>query len=885
MCDNQKDSWIIRFLEWILPTGFDEGIIGDLLEEYEAGLNRKGYWKSKLTLFWGIIRFTHPFLLVKRVNSSPRFSLALLRHQGILSIRTLRKQKAISSINIFGLSLSTAFIILSFLYIKTERQFDKFHSDKDHIWRVYQSHFNLETGQKNRESAITSSPLGKDLGSEIPQIKRYSRVGSSSGNIIVEDVHYSEVYTFVDSDFLHMFDFPLLYGDKSKALSDPRSIVLSQKLANKYFNKTNAVGEIIKCQIGDQMFDALVTAIIDPKTDKSSIQFEMLMPFDNYESVVGNEMFNSHNFGIVENYIQTYDDIDPEVFSTLISASIQKFITNEKEMIKLGIQSLEEIHMSNGIVGNASFSNPRKVYISLALAIVVLIISNINFINLSLSQVLDRLDEMSLRKILGATSGGIRSQLIIESILVSTISIILGLTVVHFSLPYITRILQLPIDLQLDFYTWIFLASILIGTGLTAGLIQMRIIQSSYRGKGESIISRNTRGELFMKRGLIVIQFALSLILVVGTYALHQQMKFIQEKELGYDSEFLIELALGETENLEESQRLVNRFKNALRYETSISSIGATMNSHQEPWTKLTIEQNDGSNRSIYYNQVDEDYLATMNLQLIDGKGFQSDTSDNHRYIIVNESLLKYFGWNNFNGKHIPGKNLGLDHEIIGVVKDFHFESLHHQIEPLILALDDRSIKSGITGLSTYVWPPSLYQIILKIKDRSIGDVIESLRNEWKSVFPDRPFQYSIVDDTIEARYRDEQRWSSIVQIGSLFAITVAWLGLFSLLQFSMKKRLKEIGIRKVLGATPGNILILLSKQFLTLVCMGCLMALPVSMWLTTKWLDTFAYKAHISFLEFALLIMGVIGLTIILIYIESRFATKQNPAILLHEK
>ena len=881
----KKDPWIVRLLASILPNGFDEGIIGDILEEHERKLKEKGSFRSKLALIWSVIRFAHPYLLLKKITGSRTLSGALLLHQWLLSIRIIKKQKLVNSINIFGLSLSTAFIILTFFYIRYEKRFDQFHGNKDHIWRIYQKNLNPETGQKIRESAITSIPLGRDLNDEIPQIIRHSRIGSGSGNIILNNTFYSQIYTYVDTAFLTMFDFPLIYGDRSTALSNPNSIVLSQDLANRYFNRSNVMGEVVQCQIGDQVIHATVTGIIDPKPNQSSIRFSALLPFNNYLLSTSEAMFTSYEYGVVENYIQTQGNVDQIALESSISKSGQKFFTDKKEEIQLGLQSLAEIHMDNKIVGNAAFIDPHRLYILVVLALIVLVITNINFINLSLSQVLDRWDEMALRKALGASAGGIRNQLIFESVMIAAISLVLGLGIVYLSMPHLFSVLELQIDMHFDTYTVVFLVSILLITGLSTGMGQTSIIQSSLLTKNGRLAGRNKQSDNFLKNGLIVIQFAFSLFLIIGTYVLHHQMDFIQEKELGYDAEFLIEISLGETQNKEESHRLISRFKNRLGNHADISSISASMNNHREPWTKLTIEQSDGSNRFVYFNQVDADYLSTLNVPLVEGRGFKSDTMNLDRYVVVNEAFLKYFGWSSIEGKRIPGKTMGADHEIIGVVRDFHYMSLHHKIEPLILALDDQTIKSGISGLSTYVWPPNLYQIILKINDHSPASAIELLQGEWKSLFPDRPFNYSLVDESIEARYRDEKRWSSIVQTGSFFAITIAWLGLISLLRFSLRKRLKEIGVRKVLGATPENILVLLSKKFLTLVILGCLIAMPISVWLSKKWLSGFAYRVHIGLAEFALLLISIISFTLVLIYFETVSATNRNPALLLHEE
>ncbi len=357
------------------------------------------------------------------------------------------------------------------------------------------------------------------------------------------------------------------------------------------------------------------------------------------------------------------------------------------------------------------------------------------------------------------------------------------------------------------------------------------------------------------------------------------QMKYIKNKDLGYDSEKLIEISMGNPSNLEEGQLMVERFRSIALKDQRILAISASMNNSREPWTQLGFRQDDGSSELISFNQVDPEYLETMDIQVIKGEGYKTNSTNNSKYILVNESLVSHFSWGeDVLTKQIPAANLANDHQIIGVMQNFHYGSLHQKINPLIISPDSESISDGITGLSTYMWPPNLYQILARIGPGDISPVVNRLKEIWTEINPDKEFVFHFVDEVLETKYAEEERWSRVINLAFLFTICIAWLGLFALLRLTIRKKKKEIGIRRVLGSSATEIIILLSKRYVWLVLVGVIISFPVSWFILQRWLETFAHRIDINPILFALSGLTILVFTLTSVGMQSFRASLESP-------
>lgn len=870
--------WAINFLRWFCPDDLIEGILGDLLEEYQEELQSTNRKKANQKFIWTVIRFFHPTIFLRNHLTLNFIHMGMLKSHLLVAIRNMRKYKFYSLINIAGLAVAIAFVFLSFLFIKSELDIDQFHSKKTNVWRLYHKIVNIESGQEHNISAVTSIPLARDLHEELPIISEFTRHGSSSITVQQNGSAHAEKATFVDPGFLKMFDFPLLEGNINSALSQPNSVILSNEKASKYFGTNDPIGQTLAFDFNDSTLNMVVTGVIDPKPIHSSIQFDFLVPFEQYRLLVHESAFNSYNYGLVENYILIESDQPKAELEALLTNAIQKFSEPDEERLELGMQSLSRMHFDDQILGNATYTSPQKLYIMIGLALLVLIIAAINFINLSTSHALNRFKEIGLRKTLGALKGQLRRQLIMESVFVTLFSGSLGIVLASFLLPTFNTLIDSAITFSIGFRSIAFLIGLTLGVGLIAGLFQSLILV-----KYDAV--RALRGNLnlsgsnsWFNQGLVVIQFALSVLLIIGAVNIRSQMQFIQNKDLGFDQERLLEISLENSSDLANARQIIDRFKTKALQDSRILSISASMNNSREPWTELKFEQTDGSNEAIFYNQVDPAYLNTMGMELVSGADFNQNASNEATTILVNEALLQHFGWDDISGQQIPGSRFEGSHRIAGVVKDFHFSSLHHKIEPLIIALDPKSIDSGITGLSTYVWPPNLYQLVVRIGPGEIKPIIDHLQAIWLEVNPNKDFVYHFVDEALENKYAEERRWGKIINTGSLFAIGIAWLGLLALMRLSMQKRTKEIGIRKVLGASLSGIILLLSKRFLYLVIIGNLIAWPLGWWLSARWLESFTYHIPLNPLWFLAAGLAVLLLTLISVGLQSIRVARGNP-------
>ena len=416
--------WAQSFLLWFVPDELLEGILGDLMEQFESDLDARGIPAARRRFSWNVLRFFHPSIFLRK-KWPVMFNYGVLKSNLSVARRNLLNHPFHTFINLSGLSFAIAFVLLAFLFIRHEQGFDRFHEKRDRIFRLYAEDVNVATGNLSYQSAVTSIPLGRDLAAAVPAIRAYTRNASSTGVIALDNEVFEESIGFVDPAFLEMFDFPVLYGDRMTALDQPNSIVLSPQKAKKYFGTEDAVGRTLTVGFRDSTVRMNVTGIVDPRTKESSIPFDLLLPFDHYKMVFGpraEKTFNSYNVAMVENYVLVEDGWKEKELSSALTEALQQFVPEDDEKSTVGVQPLSGLHFESEILGNGPFTDPQKLWILLSLAMLVLVIAGINFITLSLSGALGRLREMGLRKTLGASKGQVRRQLMTEAFLTTLIA-------------------------------------------------------------------------------------------------------------------------------------------------------------------------------------------------------------------------------------------------------------------------------------------------------------------------------------------------------------------------------------------------------------------------------------------------------------------------------
>ncbi len=867
----------IRILIWFCPAELAEGILHDFEEQYQESVKSIGQRRANLLFYWNVIRLCHPTILLRNKLTFINMNTKLIRNHLLVAARSMTRYKFYSVANTLGLSMSMAFILLVFLFVKKETGYDNFHQNGANIHRVAISVIKNESGEVKHRSAVTAVPLGKKLLEEVPAVVNATRYASHTVAMIRHNKPIKETVYFVDPDFLKIFSFPIVEGS-DHALHIKNQMVISQEKAMQYFGHLNPIGKSVSFDINGEVSSFVIQAVIDGKPGSSSLAVDFLLPFETYSMVVSQDVITSYNYGILENYVLLKPGVAVGQVEKICTDAIN-FNPKDDSYEEVILQPLTDIHLENEIVGNATYTNPTKFLIMIGLAFLVLIVSVINFITLSTGHVLVRLKEMGLRKVLGAHKRMLRVHLVLEAFVLSLLASATGALLAWLLLPFFNQLADSQITFRPDWDMLLFITGISILIAFINGIIQsLAVVNFKIVNALREKVSPKTWSGL-MNQILVVIQFTISIVLIIGTFIIRSQMQYVQHKDLGFEQNNLIQVSLGNVDEPESTKKLVERLKTELSNHSRISAVTASMNNATEPWTKLTFLQVDETEEKICYNLVDHDYLETMNIEMATGAFFNPEKGNQSSDIVVNEALVKHFGWDNPLEQHIPGKDFETTHRIIGVVKDFHYSSLHSKIAPLILTTNDQAMRDGIGGLTTYMWPPNLYQMYVRFTPGEIPPVIDHLSAVWKQANADAPFTYRFVDEVVAQKYREEKRWARIVNASSLFSIFIAWMGLIGLTRLAVQRRTKEIGIRKVLGSSIIGVTSLLSKQFILLVLMANLIAWPVSYWLANSWLTSFTYRVAINPLVFLLSGLTVIGFVTLSVGLQSLFAAKTDPA------
>jgi putative ABC transport system permease protein len=663
-------------------------------------------------------------------------------------------------------------------------------------------------------------------------------------------------FLYADSAFFSVFSFPLLKGDPNKVLDAPDKLVITHSMANKYFGANDPVGQTMKVGVKD----FVVSGIVADVPDNSQLQFDFIGSFTSLNAAK-TEKWNEANYITFlllrqEGQVKAMQAKIDHYMNTVIRKEMQLEGSSYSHYI---LEPLTRVHLHSDLDGFEPNGNILYIYVLGAVALLILLIACVNYTNLSTAQSAGRSAEVGMRKVLGAGKKQVFYQFISESFLLSLISVFIALGLSALLLPYFNQLAGKSSETSLLIRPYMLL-SLLILTLLvtfTAGAYPSLILS---RGKIISILKSGFRftGSAGLRKSLIVFQFVISIFLIITTVIILQQVHYIQSKDLGYDKEQVIVLPV-DRPILEKYDDI----KRPLSMNANIESIGGA---YEEP---THIDWSDGLNKGSGFNEkdrisanaipVDEDFVKTMKLKLMAGRGFnqtdvlQFDTSGGgnnlHHHYILNESAVKALGW---TPEEAIGKivNKGTDGPVVGVVKDFHFKSLHEAIGPLIIFMDKRMVGS----------------LFVKVSG-NIPAAISHLEKIWKERVPHRPFEYHFLDEDYDALYRAEQRTAGVFSAFATIAVLLACLGLFALTAYAMVQRTKEIGIRKILGATVGNILALVSKDFIRLVIIAFIIAAPVAWYVIHKWLDNFVYKIPVQWWVF--LVAGIATLVIAFITIS----------------
>ena len=762
-----------------------------------------------------------------------------------IAFRNLWRHKWFSLINISGLAIGLTAGFLILLYVGFELSYDSFHSKGDRIYRVVAD---VKTPSEVIKGNITPYALAPNLEPEFPEIESAVRVIEMEALVRKDDLKFTEEEVIAaDDDFFKIFDFNLLKGNKETALTTPFTAVVSQSTARKYFGEEDPIGKTFK--IFDAGYSVEVTGVLEDLPVNSQIQAQIVLSIVTFTQNLYQGVDEQWGNYSPVTYILLAPNTDPAQLEAKFPAFVEKKAGTEMKeaqmFVTLFLEPFEEVYLRSSRGGSVqgSISN---VYIFAMVAVFILLIACINFINLTTARSVERAKEVGIRKVVGAQKKNLAYQFIGESVIVCFLAAIFSVILISLLLPYFNQMAGKTVAdniLSEPFYL-LMLFAVAIGLGLISGIYPALILSSF---KPVSVLKgRFSAGKkgVFLRKALVVSQFTISIILIIGTLVIYNQMQYMRTTDLGFDKEQILVLRPNGNQAQYALQQAIKQIP-----EVRSTAFGSGVPGGNAFGAYSEIENQKGdlqiANINLYF--VDFDYIPTFDIEVIAGRPFSRDfASDTTQAMVINESTVQLLGYASpedaLGGKF---RQWGREGQIVGVVKDFHFTSLQEEIKPLTMRIE----------------PERNSILAVKIGPKNVQNTIASIEQEWNKLLPQQPFDYYFLDEFFDRQYRSEQRFGALFLNFAILAIFISCLGLLGLASYSTLQRRREIGIRKIVGASVSGIVNLLSIEFLKLVLIAFLIASPVAWLLMNEWLQDFAYKIDISWWVFA-----VAGITAILI-------------------
>jgi len=857
-------KWINTLLLWLFRDELIEEIEGDLLEMYTIWVNQHGARKANSLYVWHTIKFLRWYAIKKpKSKSSNHFNMYLnylkIAKRGIL------KYKTFSIINISGLSIGLACCLLIAIYVKSELSYDRFHENAEKIYRITRE-FKSADGSTTLHLARLAPPFLPLLKEDFPEMETMTRFASVDGAFkYKEKLFYEENVGWADQNFFKVFSFKFVAGSPESALAKPRSMVITEAIALKHFGTTDALGKTIS----HQNTDFEITGVIEEMPENSHFHLDMIGEFSYAEGFYGGpeEMMTAWGENNLSNYFILKEGADIAEIERRFPEFLFKHLGERaNEWTALHVQRLTDIHLYSNLELELSVnSDISYVYTLSGIAVLILLIVIINYMNLTTAKSTNRAKEVGVRKVIGARKSSLVGQFLIESIVLVEIAAVVSIILVIILLPHLRSFTDRALIFSVQ--EGAIAASLILVFGLIIGIIAgsyPALYLSSLRSLNALKAKRARRANPLLRRSLVVVQFTISITLIASTVIIFQQIGYLQNKQIGYEKDHILTTYMDS-----EVKEKFKPFKNAL---LSNSSIHKITRSHNIPTDELLsyshckVEVNGEMTPpmvNIINLRVDYDFLDTYGIKIKAGRGFDKNiVSDEVESFIVNEATVKMVGWKSNEaaiGRIIEyGDKKG---RVIGVAEDVHFETLKNRITPQIMHQD--------VGMN---------QMSIKISGQNVLATIEFVEKTWRNFFPDSPIIYGFLDERFDELYRVEDRRAKLFSGFSLLAIFLACLGLFGLVSFSVNQRSKETSVRKVLGATVTQITSVLSREFIMMVAVSVFMGFPLTLLFMQGWLENYAYRINIGYFPFVLAGVIAMVITFITIGIQIYKAAVSNP-------
>lgn len=854
--------WMI---EQLIPEQLTETGSGDYAELYQIIYAERGKWRAKVWLLLQVFRAV-PYY----ISESILWSTILFRNYVLTAWRNIVRNKIYSFINISGLAIGLTASILILLFVNNELSFNNFHKDEERLFRVGVNFPKWDGPDEYGKSCPVV--MGPALREYFPEVESSIRFASQYAVVRHGEKRFSERIRFTDKEFFDVFSFDLAAGDPATALSDLSSIVLTEQYAEKYFGDENPTGKTLSLTFGDKQRDFTVSGIARNMPNNSSILFNFLVRVENMEFTYSKEAVTNWGDFSYPIYLKLNENSRPESMNKKFPEFVTTYIVPafskwdesasvENPPVKLQLQKIRDIHS----IDNAMRGSSRTTFLLMSIAFFILAIASINFMNLSIARSSQRFTEFGMRRVLGANRKQLMRQFWSESTVMTGISMFTGIILAILLLPLFNELAGKRLTTA-DLLTPLFIAEGILTifiVGILSGSYPA-IVMTAFKPV-EVLKNRIAgRGKTKLNKTLVALQFALSIFMLLVAIFVGRQLYFMIGTDTGYNKDGLVTINIQEYET-EAEAKVLERFKTLAASYPDIENVSAASVTFGAGRSGYPIQTEEGSLTVIQY-KVAHDYLKTIGVELITGRDFSREIASDSNAVIVNESLLNIMKIENPLGKQLGNPSDGYPYHltIIGVVPDYHFLSLKREIGPMIIHM--------VPG-----W--GLNRLLVSINTGNISETLINLESIWKEIQPDKPFTYSFISDDLARQYSVERRWFNIVQYSTIFAFLIALMGMYGLISFAVTRRIKEIGIRKVLGARVLNIYNLIVKEYVVLVLAANLISWPAAYFTVRQILQNYHYRIDIEPLYF--IITGAVSILVMLLVISYSVVktANRNPA------
>ncbi len=786
-----------------------------------------------------------------------------------IALRNILKHKGFSFINIVGLAVGIASSILILLFVSYELGYDKFHEKSDRIYRLA---VRARVGDTPINQTFSSAITFRKLLEDFPEIENGVKIsGNDRTPVILEDKTFYETGILeVDSTFFEIFSIPMIHGEPDHALSQPNTMVITRSTAMKYFGKSDAIGEVLQIgySSGTRRFE--ITGVCEDVPAQSHFHFDFLVSLVSFPDFIGNTGWTANNF---ISYLLLKEGTSKALLEEKLKEFTRKYMGGDSfdawvakgNFWEYYLQPIESIHLESQLNGEFEPNgNKTYVYIFFIISVFIMVIACINFMNLATAKSSVRAREVGMRKVLGAGRRNLIFQFLSESIILSLMACVIALGIVHLVLPAYGNFVSRP--LEIDYTGEPLLIPVFIGFGLVVGIFagsypafHLSSFKSLKALRGNSFSSKSGSS---LRTILVVFQFSISIFLIVGTLIVYQQLEYFQNKDLGFDKEQVLVLS-----NPGAIDNNLQAFKDELRTHSSILQVSGSNMLPGTSFSNIGFGAEGVEAYTLNIGICDYDFADLLKLELVSGRFFSREMATDFNAVVLNEKAVELLGWEDPIGKKINnwGNNRG-EFNIIGVMKDFHYESMHQEIRPMGLFLEGGYYKR----VQSY--------IPVRLNTSNISETIAYIEGVWSEFAPKKPFEYTFLDKDFEALFQNERQTRQIFTIFSILAIFIACLGLAGLSSFTAERRTKEIGIRKVFGSSVSQIMGLINKQFLKWIAISILIAWPLTWYLMSGWLENFAYRIQLQWWMFVIpAFMAIIISSVVVSALTVRVAYK-NP-------